>query len=216
MRRILRLFFLHKAMVTNVTTGNPTTPDEQAFLGAIQNVAIPASVASIRPGLFSGVNAKGEEVNEDGEVVAVGAGIGPDEDLLSVLINGVDELETYTFKNCIGLKSADVIGSTMINDYAFEDCKGLEQVTLGSKLQDTGKRPFKGCDKMAGINCIDPSQFQYKDGILYRKIASGLEIVECLENRGAVGGTGSYNVGADNEFNGVSAIKPEAFADCKM
>ena len=49
---------------------------------------------------------------------------------------------------------------------------------------------------------------------LIQDTGNGLEIVECLENRGKTGGTGSYNVGPD-ELVGVSAIKDEAFASCE-
>lgn len=140
-----------------------------------------------------------------------------DTKLESILVNGlsdgVKEIEPYTFKDCIGLKSADMIGSGLIGDYAFEDCTNLANVALGSRLQDTGKRPFKGCNNLSGITCVDPSQFKYDSGILYRSLGNGWEIVECLENRGALNGTGLYNVGPD-ELTGVTSIKDEAFADC--
>lgn len=190
------------------------TPEEQLLLASVRNVAIPASVDSIRPGLFSGVNSEGEEVDKDGKPVTGGSiGIGPDTKIQSVLINGVDELDSYAFKGCEGLIQADVIGSSFIDDYAFEDCNNLGTVTLGTNLKDTGKRPFKECDGLTGINCLAPSDFTYSNGILFRQTGSGLEIVECLENRGKVGGTGSYNVGPD-ELSGVSSMKEEAFEDC--
>jgi len=209
----------YETMVSHVKAyiSNPKetslTPEEQMLLSSVQNVVIPASVDSIRPGLFSGVNSEGEKVDKDGEVVDTGDGIGPDTMVRSVLINGVDELDSYTFKGCEGLTQADVIGSSYIDDYAFEDCNNLSTVTLGTNLKDTGKRPFKGCESVTGINCLAPSDFTYSNGILFRQTGNGLEIVECLENRGKVGGTGSYNVGPD-ELSGVSSIKEEAFEDC--
>lgn len=186
------------------------TPDEQAFLAATLNLVIPASVDSIKPGLFSGYtyDEKGDPISVSGNDIS-----GTDIYIKSILINGVTEIEPYTFKGCTALQRADVIGSSIIDNYAFEECTGLKEVTIGSNLKDTGKRPFKGCDGISNINCLDPSNFVYNSGILYRKIGNSLEIVECLENRGALNGTGLYNVGPD-ELTGVTSIKDEAFADC--
>lgn len=186
-----------------VTLTPELTPNEQAFLAATLNVTIPESVDRIEPGLFSGYDSEGKQVGLRT----------PDTSIKSVTINGVDELEPYTFKGCTALQSAAVIGSSLIDDYAFEDCTGLTDATLGSNLSDTGKRPFKGCTELRNINCLAPSNFVYNSGILYRQTDSGLEIVECLENRGQTGGTGLYTVGPD-ELNGVTSIKEEAFAEC--
>lgn len=188
------------------------TPMEQQLLASIRNVAIPASVDSIREGLFSGINAKGEAVDADGEVTT--GDPQPDTYLQSVLINGVEELDPYTFKGCKGLERADVIGSELINDYAFDECVNLTGVTLGTNLKDTGKRPFRGCASLNAITCMEPSLFTYSNGILYRNTNSGKEIAECLESRGAVNGSGSYNVGPD-ELSGVTSMKDEAFEACK-
>lgn len=208
-----------QAMVTHVKEylGGGTvslTPMEQQLLASIRNIVIPASVDSIREGLFSGVNAEGESVDSDGKVVPADAGIGPDTELQSVLINGVKEVDPYTFKGCTGLERADVIGSELINDYAFDKCDNLTGVTLGTNLKDTGKRPFRSCTDLNFITCMEPSLFTYSNGILYRNTNSGKEIAECLESRGTVNGSGSYNVGPD-ELSGVTSMKDEAFEACK-
>ncbi len=193
------------------------TPNEQAFLAATLDITIPENVDSIWPGLFSGVNKDGVEVGEGGvddKGQAIGDLIGADESIRSITINGVGELDPYTFKECISLKSAAVIGSQLVGDYAFEGCTALTEATIGSKLEDTGMRPFKGCTELSNINCFTPGNFTYNSGILYRNVNGGKEIVECLENRGKTGGSGLYTVGPD-ELQGVTAIKKEAFAECK-
>lgn len=185
------------------------TEDEMRIVTSALNVAIPSSVDSIKPGLFSGYTY--DEKGEPKEVLDEASNkINPDTYIQSVLINGVDSIEPYTFKECTKLNSADIIGSSYIDDYAFDDCKALQTVTLGTNLTDTGKRPFRGCEKLTTIKCLD-ADFFYKDGILYRNTGSGTEIVECLEGRGKA--VGSYTVGPD-EFAGVTYIKEEAFAEC--
>ncbi len=217
----------YTAIVQDALTAAPVTPDGQAFKNAALNIAIPASVVSIKPGLFSGVY---YEKDSDGNFVldsngnkvvhgvdtTTGKATHADEDIKSVLFNGVKQIDAFAFKDCVALEAIDVIGSEFIDDYAFEDCIKLRKVTLGTNLEDTGKRPFKGCTDLNDIECLEGSKFSCDDdgGILYRSTDSGKEIVECLENRGKTNGVGSYNVGPD-ELSGVSSIKPEAFANCE-
>lgn len=191
------------------------TPNEQAFLAATLDITIPENVDSITQGLFSGVDKDGKAVYEtDAGGNPTTTEIGPDIKIRSITINGVEELDSYTFKGCTSLKSAAVIGSRLVDDYAFEGCTALTEATIGSNLEDTGMRPFKGCTALSNINCFTLGNFTYNSGILYRNVNGGKEIVECLENRGKTGGSGLYTVGPD-ELQGVTAIKKEAFAECK-
>lgn len=212
------------------------TENEMAIVNATLNVVVPNSVDSIKSGLFSGYVE--DEESDTGwkkvnNVKIVGSGGGveekskPDTYIQRVILNGVNEIEPYAFKNCTSLSEASVIGPEYIDDYAFDgldDDKDvvfdsgvpttmqLQTVTLGTNLVDTGKRPFRGCENLIAVACLD-SDFSYNNGIIYRNAGSGTEIVECLESRGAVGGIGSYSVGPD-ELAGVNSIKEEAFADC--
>lgn len=195
-------------MVFNVAKGQASTPNESALDTAATNIVIPASVDSIKPGLFSGYTE-----GDDGEPKQEDTDYTPDTKLQRILINGVKEIEPYTFKGCTGLEAADIIGSEMLGNYAFDECESLKTVTLGTNLKDTGKRPFKGCEELTQINCLEGSLFRFNQSILYRTTDSGVEIVECLENRGTASTGTSYNVGPD-ELSGVTSVKPEAFAEC--
>ncbi len=210
----------YQATAEEKKTMTQPTENEMSIVNSTLNVVVPSSVDSIEPGLFSGFT-----YDDDGEPVAI-EGLNPDKYIQTIVLNGVDEVEPYTFKNCISLREAALIGPTYIGDYAFEgpseeeleedsDLKSgmaLATVTLGTNLTDTGKRPFAGCEKLTNITCLD-SDFIYNNGILYRNIGSGLEIVECLESRGLTGGVGSYSVGPE-ELVGVTIMKDEAFEDC--
>lgn len=202
------------------TATEQPTESEMALVTSTLNVVIPASVDCIKPGLFSGYtydkDGNAKKVDKDGNIVADDSpdAVTSDEYIQSILINGVPRLEPYTFKGCTKMTSADIIGSTYIDNYAFDGCTALGKVTLGTNLTDTGKRPFKGCAKLKEINCLgeDASKFSYNNGILYRKLGENkLEIAEVLEGRGKI--IGSYTVGPE-ELANVSAIKEEAFYNC--
>lgn len=195
------------AYYKNPETAEQPTENEMAIIGATLHVVVPTSVDCIKPGLFSGYT-----FDKDGEPEIVGGGTTADADtkLQSIVLNGVDSVDPYTFKGCTALKEAAVIGGDYIADYAFDECTALENATLGTNLTDTGKRPFRGCDKLTNISCLD-SDFSYNNGVLYRHTGNGTEIVQCLEGRGGI--IGSYSVGPE-ELAGATSVKEEAFADC--
>lgn len=185
------------------------TENEMAAVTSTFNVVVPSSVDSIKPGLFSGYtyddDGNPKQAQDDGGNI-----ISTDENIKTILLNGVNEVEPYTFKKCKSLTGADIIGSSYIDNYAFDECEKLSTVTLGTNLTDTGMRPFRACDELTTINCLG-SNFVYNNGILYRNTGNGLEIVECLEGRGNK--VGSPSVGPE-ELAGVTEIKAEAFDDC--
>ena len=175
---------------------------------------------SLKPGLFSGYKA-----DSAGEAEQI-AGMTPDTKISSIVLNGVDEIEPFTFTGCSELKNVSIIKAGKIGDYAFgavekinsanghvtteQNCDALEQVTLGGNITDIGKRPFRGCTKLNTITCLGDN-LSYQDGILYQTTANGKTLVECLAGRGET--VGSYSVGPE-ELSGVSEIKAEAFMDC--
>ena len=214
------------------------TENEMAIVNSTLHVVVPASVDCIKPGLFSGyvVDTDGEDDSDnsaywDKEKNYAEAGSEtlnksiPDTDIQTIVLNGVNKIEPYTFKNCTSLREAAVIGATYIDEYAFDgldDDDGftpssgspttmqLQTVTLGTNLTDTGRRPFRGCELLTNITCLD-SDFVYTNGVLYRNTGNGVEIVECLESRGKQ--IGSFSVGPEELVN-VTSLKEEAFADC--
>lgn len=196
----------YEAYKAGTSTKQPTQ-NEMDIINSALNIVIPKSVDSIKTGIFSGVDSEGKEV------IAKNGGY-KNTEIQSIVLNGVNEVDPYTFSGCTSLKDASVIGPSYIGDYAFDGCTALENATLGPNLTDTGKRPFKGCTDLTNINCLE-NDFSYSNGILYRNITkgknTGKEIVECLEGRGDI--VGSYSVGPD-ELSGVLSIKKEAFMDC--
>ena len=195
--------------------------NEMAVVNSSLNITIPKAVNLIQDGLFSGytyddsvspLNREAyKEVDQDGKIVADGDGIGPDKYLNTVLMNGVDLVDPFTFKDCEKLQSVDFNGPVYLDDYCMDNCDSLDTVFLGSNLKDTGKRPFADCEALRNVNCSDANPFEYRDGIIYRNTDEGLELVECLEARGK--NIGSYTVGP-NELSSVSVLKEEAFDDC--
>ena len=203
------------------TTPDPSVPpteEQMQIVNAALNVVVPTNVDSLKPGLFSGY-----KVNSAGEAEQIAE---PDTKISSIVLNGVDEIEPFTFTGCKALKNVSIIKAGKIGDYAFgaveeidsanghvttrQNCDALEQVTLGGNITDIGKRPFRGCTKLNTITCLGDN-LSYQDGILYQTTANGKTLVECLAGRGETVGT--YSVGPE-ELSGVSEIKAEAFMDC--
>lgn len=208
------------------------TENEMAIVNSTLNVVVPNSVDSIKPGLFSGyVEDDSTETGWDYENNTAlddkqePTESKPDIYLQRITLNGVKEIEPYTFKNCVSLVEAAIIGPTYIGDYAFDGADDdtnftglpsgnkemqLQSATLGTNLTDTGKRPFRGCPNLTSVTCLD-SDFAYDNGVIYRNTGNGYEVVQCLEGRGK--NIGSYSVGPD-ELAGVVSLKEEAFAGC--
>ncbi len=198
---------------------NPPTEKQMEIINAALNVVVPTNVDSLKPGLFSGYQA-----NVDGEAEAI-SGMGPDTKINSILLNGVNEIEPFTFTGCTNLKNVSVIGAEKVDDYAFgsvesigpdgrvtstDGCTNLEQVTLGSNISEIGKRPFRGCSKLDTITCLGDN-LSYQNGVLYQHSGSDKILIECLDGRGDV--IGSYTVGPE-ELSGVTRLQEEAFMNC--
>lgn len=195
----------------NDSTTQQPTENEMAIVNSALNVVIPASVDSIKPGIFSAIAS-------DGSTIDAADGGYQNVEIQSIVLNGVKEVEPYTFKGCTALQEAALIGPTFVGDYAFDGYdttsnttnSKLATVTIGTNLQDTGLRPFRGCDKLTTINCLG-TNFSYNNGLLFRNSGTDVELVECLEARG--GSLGSYTVGP-KELAAVTGMKEEAFMNC--
>ena len=201
-------------------SSDPPTEEQMQIINAALNVVVPTNVDSLKPGLFSGYKADSE-----GEATPV-SGMTPDTMINSIVLNGVDEIEPFTFTGCSALKNVSIIKASKIGDYAFgavenidssnghvtteQNCDALEQVTLGSNIVDVGKRPFRGCTNLNTITCLGDN-LSYQGGVLSWPTGSGKILIECLESRGDA--VGSYTVGPD-ELSGVTEIQEEAFMNC--
>lgn len=191
----------------NGSSTNQPTDDEMSVINSALNIVIPNSVDAIKEGIFSGLDSEGNAVSDGYQ----------NKEIETIVLNGVKEVDPYTFAGCKSLREAAIIGPAYLGDYAFDGSvlssgeeMALQKVTLGTNLEDTGKRPFKACPNLTLIDCLDDG-FSYADGILYRNTGNGKEIVECLETRGDL--VGSISVGPE-ELAGVTSIKEEAFMEC--
>lgn len=191
----------YKDYVTGVTS-TPPTDTQMELINSALNIVVPTNVDAIKTGLFSGKDADGNPVSPV---------IDPNTTIQTITLNGVTELEPYTFADCTELKEASIIGPTYVGDYCFDNDASLQSVALGANILDTGLRPFSGCTILDNINPLG-SNFEYNNGLLFRIAPEGKELVECLEGRGNV--IGSYNVNA-NELAGIHSVKPEAFMNCE-
>ncbi len=141
-------------------------------------------------------------------------------------LNGQPYTEVVTAGNDlltdVGLGSAKILP-----DYAFRSCENLLSVSLGDKLYDMGKAPFRGCSKLTGIT--GNSRFFSDNAIIYENTAdlatstgeeineaAPYKIVECLETRGTNAVIGGFIGGKDDEYLAkVGEVEEEAFAYCE-
>lgn len=211
--------------------GDPPTEKQMDIINAALNVVVPTNVDSLKPGLFSGYQAdetgKPTVASEKDPITKTDIDMTPDTKIESIVLNGVDEIEPFTFTGCTSLKNVSIINATKLDDYAFgavetvaenpankhvtseKNCTELEQVTLGANIAEVGKRPFAGCTKLNTITCMGDN-LSYQNGILCQNKDGEKILIECLEGRGMNGGVGSYTVGPE-ELAGVTKLQEEAF-----
>lgn len=210
----------YKASEADKQTMQQPTENEMAIISSTLHVVVPTSVDCIKPGLFSGYTANAEGDNPD-----VVSGILPDTKIESIVLNGVDEIEPFTFTGCTALNEVAIIGASKVDDYAFgceetlgadgkinqdKGCEALTKVALGPNIIDMGKRPFRGCSNLTDVECLD-TNFAYQDGLLFDQTTGNKTLVQCLPGRGSA--IGSYTVSA-GELAGVTGLQDEAFMDC--
>ncbi len=183
----------------------------QSILDAGRKVYVPAGVTSIKPGLFSGLDADGKQATVDG--TPTGQEIQVDEDIQSVTLDTVKEVEPYTFAGCPELDTFNhndsrPEASDSIGDYAFKGCGKLKNVAICSGVSEIGIRPFAGCRDLTEINFVSSPHFKCDNRIVYGTAADGTKtsVVECLESRNGA-------VGAD-ELAGITSLQQEAFKNC--
>ena len=95
------------------TTADPSVPpteEQMQIVNAALNVVVPTNVDSLKPGLFSGYKA-----DSAGEAEQI-AGMTPDTKISSIVLNGVDEIEPFTFTGCSELKNVSIIKAGKIGD----------------------------------------------------------------------------------------------------
>lgn len=152
--------------------------------------------------------------------------------------DALDEMELYAATPRAGnitMKSGDytenetrgndhltsiVLGSTVSGipeEYAFDSCENLIDVTLGGAVQDIGKLPFRGCVSLENIT--GNGYYNCENRILYGKsnpasTEGGFDqIVECLESRGRGTTSRTVSVANDPRLANVTSISDEAFSN---
>ena len=92
--------------------------------------------------------------------------------LKTVVINGAtsNTLQSSAFKGCLYIQTVTITGSiTKINDYAFENCSGLEAINIESALTTLGIAVFRS----SGLKVfIAPSTLRNTGNCLFEKCTS--------------------------------------------
>lgn len=148
---------------------------------------------NVIPGLFSGIYT---DYTEDWEE--------EDKDLYETLVKGNDRITKVTMQDV-----------RYLPDNAFDSCEKLDYVYLGSKCEDIGNAPFRGCNSLVDVNTTDNPYYDATNRIIYSVNDDGsYTIEECLPTRGM--GTSSKIIMTETDPNltNVSAIREGAFDNC--
>lgn len=191
-----------KAAEAYKTNGNTAglTPEQIGVIDSAVNIVLPNGIESIKTGLFSGVDSENDPI----------AGESVNEDVKSITMHSVKELEPYSFAACSNLESAFANGLEDIGDYAFIRCSKLVNADMGKDVVSMGMRPFAKCNELQNVGFTDNPNFMCDNAIIFgMRDGAKDSIIECLEARGQI----DRRVGPD-ELAGVSSIAEEAFKDC--
>lgn len=75
-----------------------------------------------------------------------------------VIPNSVTVIESYAFRDCIGLTNMTIPNSVeKIGDDVFRDCSGLTNVTIGKSVKEIGMSPFENCTALSTLYLLNPT-----------------------------------------------------------
>lgn len=149
-----------------ITLGNGvTTIGERAFSGCekLTNIIIPDKVTKIGHGAFGDCNL--DHIIIPSSVVDFGNNVFSYNDQLKYVIHNLKEIKSGTFQNCKKLSEFYFFGCNIIGDRAFrlsglrdidlnptsigiaafDSCKELTNVDIGSNITSIGQNAFYGC-----------------------------------------------------------------------
>lgn len=105
------------------------TENEQVIIDSALHVVVPEGVQSVKEGIFSGVNANGEQAYGDG-----GSAISPNLSIESITLNSVETIEPYAFNFDGKLPALEKViingGADTISSYSFSDNSALKEVYI--------------------------------------------------------------------------------------
>ena len=208
------------------STAGMTENQIDALNGAL-NLVIPEGVEAIAPGLvrakekenvtFAAGSTADSKPSIDMTITAFSLAAVENGEAESRDKNGVATFKdgTGTFAGCEHLKgvtlNADSSNSpVIIEDYAFEGCKILSDVSMAD-VASLGKAPFFGCEELGFVNFQNNPRYSCDSdkSIIYGLDENGNAntIIECLPGRAS----NLKEVTATELGSGITTIAPEAF-----
>lgn len=186
--------------------------DQAKIIDAARKIEIYDGIEAVKPGLFyekeqnnlgfcgNKTNLIETEVTAFTSLQKIDSGTDP----VAATFAGCQYLKSFTLNDGVGITTPTVIG-----DYAFDSCVGLEQVSIPPTVSGLGICPFHGCENLADVNFQNSPYFICEKSIIFGKDEGGnkSKVIECLEGR-----PNNLKEVTSSEFGpGIKEIAQEAF-----
>ena len=133
-----------------------------------------------------------------------------------VIPEGVENVNTYAFRGCIGLASVSIPqGVKNIDAYAFSGCSAMASVVLPEGVTNIGEQAFQGCVKLKTVTMpssmanIAHEAFCGCSGLTSVTIPSSVTSIGWGAFQGCIG------LLSVTIPSGVTSIEYDAFRDCR-
>lgn len=152
-------------------------------------------------GLFNGLY--GDQTNASGDAVEYTPGTIL-ANAFETIARGNDRIESVTLNTV-----------TYLPDNAFYSCEKLNNISLGSALEEMDNAPFAGCSNLTSIGSTSSKYICYNGIVYYENTDGSYTILEVLSSRGDLVGSSKIKVSDEDPYlSKVSAISPGAFENC--
>ncbi|MDR2906799.1 MAG: leucine-rich repeat protein [Bacteroidales bacterium] len=172
---------------------NVTTLGEYAFYGNpnLEQITIGSAITTIEMGALAACPKLSINVDAGNTAFALVDGVLFSKDLKTLVQYPIGkEAEAYTVPDGVSAIADEAFNGsaitavtfpeslTTIGDYAFQDCNGLEDITLGSSITTLGDGAFYYCAGLTKVVCLNPTPPALGGTYVFSGVPAFIEVPE--------------------------------------